>query len=148
MGMAAEPRPASLPLPGGREGATVRLQPLLVATMTCPPALGDRAEGKLAVLGALGVGVKREDYEAVPVVAFLVEHPGAGAILIDTGFHGSVAIDSGHAMGPDRLPRTHRAGSGEWRCVHPSGAATAPRSRAIPRVASRPVGPSMPKPPR
>lgn len=97
--MAAEPRPASLPLPGGREGATVRLQPLLVATMTCPPALGNRAEGRLAALEALGVGVKRDDYEKVPVVAFLIEHPGAGPILIDTGFHGSVAIDSAHAMG-------------------------------------------------
>lgn len=99
MGMAAEPRPASLPLPGGRKGATVRLHPLLVATMTAPPAIGNRAEGKLAAIKALGVGVKREEYEEAPVVAFLVEHPGAGPILIDTGFHGSVAIDSAHAMG-------------------------------------------------
>ncbi len=97
--MAAEPRPASLPLPGGRGGATVHLHPLLVARMSAPPAVGRRDEGRLGALRALGVGVPRDAYEEAPVVAFLVEHPGAGAMLIDTGFHGSVAIDSAHAMG-------------------------------------------------
>ena len=27
------------------------------------------------------------------MVAFLVEHPGAGPLLIDTGFHSAVAVD-------------------------------------------------------
>ena len=99
VGMAAEPRPASLPLPGGREGATVRLHPLLVARMKGPPAIFHREEGRLAAMRALGVGVSRESYLDVPVIAFLVEHPGAGPVLIDTGFHGSVAIDSAQAMG-------------------------------------------------
>jgi len=97
--MAAEPRPASLPLPGGREGATVHLQPLLVARMSAPPAIAKRDEGRLGTLKALGVGVPRDAYEEAPVVVFLVEHPGAGTMLVDTGFHGSVAIDSAHAMG-------------------------------------------------
>jgi len=97
--MAAEPRPASLPLPGGREGATVRLHPLLVARMFAPPALHHREEGRLARARALGIGVPREHYVEVPVVAFLVEHPGAGAMLVDTGFHASVAIDAAQAMG-------------------------------------------------
>ena len=99
MRMAAEPRPASLPLPGGREGATVRLHPLLVARMAAPPAFFRREEGRLAALRALGVGVRRDEYVEVPVASFLVEHPGAGPLLVDTGFHGSVAIDSAHAMG-------------------------------------------------
>ncbi|CAN5507539.1 N-acyl homoserine lactonase QqlR [soil metagenome] len=97
--MAAEPRPASLPLPGGREGATVHLQPLLVARMSAPPSIAKRDEGRLGTLKALGVGVPRDAYEEAPVVVFLVEHPGAGTMLVDTGFHGSVAIDSAHAMG-------------------------------------------------
>lgn len=40
---------------------------------------------------AFGFGVKKEDWIKVPVPAFLVEHPGVGPILIDTGFHPSVA---------------------------------------------------------
>ncbi len=99
MGMAAEPRPASLPLPGGHKGATVHVHPLLVARMKGPPAHFHREEGRMGALRALGVGVSREDYVEVPVVAFFVEHPTAGPMLIDTGFHGSVPIEPGQAMG-------------------------------------------------
>lgn len=99
MGMAAEPRPASLPLPGGHEGATVHLHPLLVARMKGPPAFFHREEGRLAKAHALGIGVSREDYVETPIVAFFVEHPTAGGMLIDTGFHGSVPLEPGQAMG-------------------------------------------------
>jgi len=99
MALAAEPRRASLPLPGGRQGAAVRLHPLLVATMSAPPGILHRHQGSLAGLRGLGVGVPRNSYVELPVGAFLVEHPGAGPVLIDTGFHGSVAIDPVNAMG-------------------------------------------------
>jgi N-acyl homoserine lactone hydrolase len=92
MTTAAEPRPAELPLPGGRDDARVKLHPLLTARGFAPPAWFLREEGRLAWRRALGLGVKRSDFLTFPVVAFLVEHPGAGAILIDTGFHGSVAV--------------------------------------------------------
>jgi N-acyl homoserine lactone hydrolase len=99
MGTAAETRPAALPLPGGRAGATVTLHPLLVARMIGPPALFHRQEGRLAALRALGIGVPREQWLELPVVAFLVEHPGAGPLLIDTGFHPSVAVEPRQAFG-------------------------------------------------
>jgi N-acyl homoserine lactone hydrolase len=99
MATAAEPRPAQLPLPGGREGATVRLHPLLCARMIAPPALVHRSEGRLAPLRALGVGVSHENWTELPVQAFLVEHPGAGLVLIDTGFHAAVAVDPRQGMG-------------------------------------------------
>jgi glyoxylase-like metal-dependent hydrolase (beta-lactamase superfamily II) len=99
MATAAEPRPAQLPLPGGREGATVRLHPLLCARMAGPPAMMHRTEGRLAPLRAIGVGVSREDWPELPVQAFLVEHPGAGLVLIDTGFHAAVAVDPRQGMG-------------------------------------------------
>ena len=99
MATAAEPRPASLPLPGGREGAAVRLHPLLVATLSVPPALWHREEGRLAALRAMGVGVPRREWLEVPVLAFLVEHPAAGLMLIDTGFHASVAVEPAQAFG-------------------------------------------------
>jgi glyoxylase-like metal-dependent hydrolase (beta-lactamase superfamily II) len=37
--------------------------------------------------------VDRSEFMRIPVPAFLLEHPGVGAILIDTGLHPSVAID-------------------------------------------------------
>lgn len=90
MATAAEPREASLPLPGGKEGATVRVHPLLTGTVQGSRAWFERESGRLAALRALGIGA---EWITVPVPAFLVEHPGAGPILIDTGLHGSVAVD-------------------------------------------------------
>jgi N-acyl homoserine lactone hydrolase len=99
---AAEPRPAELPLPGGRQGAAVTLQPLLTGRFIAPPARYLREEGRLAWRRALGVGVPRRDWLDVPVPCFLVEHPGAGPILVDTGLHPSVAVKPKANLG--RLP--------------------------------------------
>ena len=35
----------------------------------------------------------REGWMKIPVPVFLLEHPGAGLILVDTGLHASVAVD-------------------------------------------------------
>jgi glyoxylase-like metal-dependent hydrolase (beta-lactamase superfamily II) len=88
--------PAQLPLPGGRDGASVVLHPLLCAEMRGPIGWFERSEGRTAALRALGIGVQANDYISVPIIAFLVEHPSAGAILIDTGLHGSL-IDGNRA---------------------------------------------------
>jgi N-acyl homoserine lactone hydrolase len=99
MATGAEPRPAELPLPGGREGARVRLQPLLCGSWRWPPAALLREEGRFAWRKALGLGVPRREWVDVPVQAFLVEHPGAGPMLVDTGFHPSVAVDPKQNLG-------------------------------------------------
>jgi glyoxylase-like metal-dependent hydrolase (beta-lactamase superfamily II) len=99
MATAAEPRPAQLPLPGGREGAAVRLHPLLCARMIAPPGLIHRTDGRLAPLRAIGVGVSQDDWHEIPVQAFLLEHPGAGLVLVDTGFHAAVAVDPRQGIG-------------------------------------------------
>jgi glyoxylase-like metal-dependent hydrolase (beta-lactamase superfamily II) len=96
---AAEPRPAELPLPGGRDGASVRVRPLLTGRARSPKANLLREEGRLAKLHANGLLVPRSEYRVVPVPAFLVEHPGAGLILVDTGFHPSVAVDPAENLG-------------------------------------------------
>jgi N-acyl homoserine lactone hydrolase len=103
MATAAEPRPAELPLPGGLDGARVRLHPLLTGQMIGPEPWFLREEGRLAWRRAFGIGVKRDDWIDVPVPAFLVEHPGVGPILIDTGFHPSVAANPQANLG--RLSR-------------------------------------------
>ena len=99
MATGVEPRPAELPLPGGREGATVRLQPLLCGQSIGPEAWFLREEGRFAWRKALGLGLPRERWDDVPIVAFLVEHPGAGVMLIDTGLHPSVAVDPKKNLG-------------------------------------------------
>ena len=96
---AAEPQPAQLPLPGGRDGATVRVTPLMTGTALGPEAWIHREEGRMARLHALGIRVPREQWLRMPVQAFLVEHPGAGAMLIDTGFHVSVASAPRESLG-------------------------------------------------
>jgi glyoxylase-like metal-dependent hydrolase (beta-lactamase superfamily II) len=88
---AAEPRPAELPLPGGRKDATVRVHPLLSGRTLGPKAWFLREDGRLAWRKALGIGIPKDRWLTVPIISFLVEHPGAGPVLIDTGFHGSVA---------------------------------------------------------
>jgi N-acyl homoserine lactone hydrolase len=93
MATAAEPQPAVLPLPGGVKDATVKLHPLLSGSSMGPAAWIHREEGRLAGMHALGFGVSKEDMLEIPVVSFLVEHPGAGPVLIDTGLHPSVGID-------------------------------------------------------
>ena len=58
-----------------------------------------RSEGRLAGRRAFGIGVAKKDLIDAPVPAFLVEHPGAGLILIDTGFHPSVAVNPRQNLG-------------------------------------------------
>ena len=100
MATAAEPRPAELPLPGGREGASVRVHPLMTGRMIGPEAWFLRRDGRLAWRRALGLGMTRSEWLEFPVPAFLVEHPRAGPVLIDTGFHPSVSVDPRKNLGP------------------------------------------------
>jgi glyoxylase-like metal-dependent hydrolase (beta-lactamase superfamily II) len=97
--MSVEPKPAQLPLPGGRPDATVRLHPLLSGEMGSPPGLLARPSGRFALARGLGVGRSRRNWVWLPIPAFLVEHPGAGPFLIDTGLHPSIAIDPAQSFG-------------------------------------------------
>jgi N-acyl homoserine lactone hydrolase len=100
MPLVTEPKPATLPLEGGRSGATVRLHPILTAELQAPPAFIDRPSGRLGLpkiaLQALG---PRGGWRWLPVPAFLVQHPTAGAIVIDTGLHPSCVTDISGNMG-------------------------------------------------
>ena len=93
MATAAEPRPAELPLKGGRESANVKLTPILTATDHGADRSGSFAT-RAGWRGArrFGIGVPKDQWVKAPIQCFLVEHPSAGTILIDTGFHASVAV--------------------------------------------------------
>ena len=94
MSVATEPRPAATPLPGGSAGATVKVHPILTGEMHAPPAFTARIGGPLGrqrmLLSALG---RRTNWNWLPIPAFLLEHPTAGAILVDTGLHPSCSAD-------------------------------------------------------
>jgi N-acyl homoserine lactone hydrolase len=99
MASGANPLPAELPLPGGRSEATVRLHPLLSGTSVAPRAWLLREEGRFAWRKALGIRVPRSELVVVPIVAFCVEHPEAGPLLIDTGLHPSVVTTPRESLG-------------------------------------------------
>jgi glyoxylase-like metal-dependent hydrolase (beta-lactamase superfamily II) len=99
MARRAKPRPEKLPLPGGQKGATVRLHPLLAGTSLSPRAWLLREDGRFAWRKALGIRVPRSELIEIPIVAFCVEHPGAGPLLIDTGLHPSVAESPRASLG-------------------------------------------------
>jgi glyoxylase-like metal-dependent hydrolase (beta-lactamase superfamily II) len=43
--------------------------------------------------------VARASWHQVPVPAFILEHPGAGLLLVDTGLHAVTAVDPGSNLG-------------------------------------------------
>jgi N-acyl homoserine lactone hydrolase len=98
--MSAGPEPAQLPLEGGSAGATVRLHPLLTGEVFAPPGLLHRYGGPFSGLMALGVGVPKSRWQWIPAAAFLIEHPSAGAVLVDTGLHPDAAERPRAVMGP------------------------------------------------
>src|SRR3954447_20544252 len=91
MAVAPEPKPLTHPLPDGRDGATVKLRPLYGGQILAPPRLfagtPRRFEPARTLLGS------RKDWIWAPMPAFLIEHPTAGLILVDTAMHPSVEVD-------------------------------------------------------
>jgi N-acyl homoserine lactone hydrolase len=93
----AEPSRLTKPLPGGQEGATVAFHPLVSAWIASPDELMAMTGSAFKALRSLRSD--RKNWLRIPVPAFLIEHPGAGWILVDTGFHASVATDPKQNLG-------------------------------------------------
>src|SRR5690349_19311695 len=99
MGGGVPPPVARLPLPGGAPDAAVTVTGLLTATMSGPRAWFFGEPGPAAALRALGLTRARACAHRFPVAAFLVEHPSAGAILVDAGLAREAAHDRPRAVG-------------------------------------------------
>jgi N-acyl homoserine lactone hydrolase len=95
----AEAIPLDGPLEGGMDGASVIVEPIEAGWARFPRAFFEYEGGLFGGLKALGFRARDEDYLDVPVPAYLVRHPTAGAMLIDTGLHPSVARDPKHNLG-------------------------------------------------
>lgn len=97
MAVATEPKPFVHALPGGVPEATVRVRPLLTGEILGPPAFWERPSGPFAI--PRGLTTRRSRWLPIPIPAFLIDHPGAGPILVDTGLHASVADDPADSLG-------------------------------------------------
>jgi N-acyl homoserine lactone hydrolase len=94
-----EAKPLHEPLAGGTRGATVSVEPLLAGEVTWSRSMMESPGGRLLSLKLLRALLTGQPEMRVPCPAFLIRHPSAGAILVDTGLHPSVATDGSENFG-------------------------------------------------
>jgi N-acyl homoserine lactone hydrolase len=94
-----EAKPLHEPLAGGTAGASVVVEPLIAGSVTWARTMMERPGGRLETLKLLRALLSGEPAMTVPCPAFLIRHPSAGAILVDTGLHPSVATDGEENFG-------------------------------------------------
>jgi N-acyl homoserine lactone hydrolase len=89
----AQPKPLHEPLAGGTQGATVSVEPMIAGHVNWPLPLMESPGGRFLQLRLLRHMLTGKPPLLVPCPAFLIRHPSAGAILVDTGLHPSVGAD-------------------------------------------------------
>src|SRR3954454_9731650 len=99
MKVRVEPKPLHEPLTGGTPGATVTVEPIVAGHVTWPATMMERPGGRLETLKLLRALLSGNPAATVPCPAFLIRHPSAGAILVDTGLHPSIATDAEENFG-------------------------------------------------
>jgi len=99
MKVRVEPKPLHEPLAGGTPGATVTVEPLIAGSVTWPRTMMERPGGRFETLKLLRALLSGNPAATVPCPAFLIRHPSAGAILVDTGLHPSIATDGKENFG-------------------------------------------------
>ncbi len=99
MKVQVEAQPLHEPLAGGTPGATVVVEPLIAGHVDFPREMMVSPGGRFITLKLAKALFLGSAPNPVPVPAFLVRHPSAGAILVDTGLHPSVATDGRENFG-------------------------------------------------
>ena len=95
-----EPQPLHEPLAGGTPGATRRGRTADRRPRRLPAQRRWSAPAAASLtLKLLRALLRGKPANAVPVPAFLIRHPSAGAILVDTGLHPSIATDGKENFG-------------------------------------------------
>lgn len=87
------------PLPGGSDGAVVTVRPLLTAEMASPEGFVFRPTSLRGRLRFLHEGLTGKNNIWLPIPVFLLEHPTAGKLLIDTGLAPATALNPRAALG-------------------------------------------------
>jgi N-acyl homoserine lactone hydrolase len=88
-----EAKPLHEPLAGGTPGATVSVEPMVAGQVTWSRSMMESPGGRFLTLKLMRALITGEPSMSVPCPAFLIRHPSAGAVLVDTGLHPSVATD-------------------------------------------------------
>ena len=99
MRVQVEAHPLHQPLAGGTAAATVTVEPLIAGHANWSRSIMERPGGRLEGLKLLRALATGKPATTVPCPAFLIRHPSAGAILVDTGLHPSVATDGRQNFG-------------------------------------------------
>ncbi len=99
MKVQVEAQPLHEPLAGGTPGTTVAVEPLIAGHVDFPLAMMIDPGGRFVTLKLLKALLGSAPPNVVPVPAFLIRHPSAGAILVDTGLHPSIATDGKQNFG-------------------------------------------------
>src|SRR6476469_509920 len=94
-----EAKPLHEPLAGGTPGATVAVEPIVAGHVTWSRSMMESPGGRFLTLKLLRALITGEPAMTVPCPAFLIRHPSAGAILVDTGLHPSIATDGEENFG-------------------------------------------------
>lgn len=94
-----EAKPLHEPLAGGTPGATVVVEPMVAGHCDFPVPMMESPGGRFLTLKLLRALLSGEPAMTVPCPAFLIRHPSAGAILVDTGLHPSIATDAKENFG-------------------------------------------------
>jgi glyoxylase-like metal-dependent hydrolase (beta-lactamase superfamily II) len=95
----AETRPLDGPFPGGSTGATVVVEPISGGDVQFPRASFEAPGGPFESLKVMGLGSRSRSWVWVPCPAFLVRHPTAGNLVVDTSLHPSVATKPAENFG-------------------------------------------------
>ena len=128
-----EAKPLHEPLAGGTPGATVSVEPLVAGHVTWPRTMMERPGGRFETLKLLRALITGEPAATVPCPAFLIRHPSAGAILVDTGLHPSIATDAQGELRPPGRPLRQPVARARRRRARPAprrAASTPARSRS------------------
>ncbi len=99
MKVQVEAQPLHEPLAGGTPGATVVVEPMVAGHCDFPVPMMESPGGRFLTLKLLRALLSGKPARTIPIPAFLVRHPSAGAILVDTGLHPSIATDGRENFG-------------------------------------------------
>ncbi len=99
MKVQVEAHPLHEPLAGGTPGATVAVEPMVAGHSDFPVPMMESPGGRFLTLKLLRALLSGKPARTIPIPAFLIRHPSAGAILVDTGLHPSIATDGQENFG-------------------------------------------------
>jgi N-acyl homoserine lactone hydrolase len=95
----AQAKPLHDPLPGGSQGAKVSVEPMIAGSVEWPPVWIESPPRRFMTARLLAALMWSKEKWTLPVPAFLIRHPSAGAILVDTGLHPAVTSDARENFG-------------------------------------------------